>query len=58
MLTYNDRLRLAAETKLSLRTVEKWAKGGQVTQANDQLLLRVASELGLCRENEAIGEES
>lgn len=51
-LSEHDRMRLAVATKLSLGVVHRWVNGGNVTSANDQLLLRSASELGIAIENE------
>jgi hypothetical protein len=45
-------MRLAVETHISLKTVEKWCRGGRVTDANDRALIRAATELGIARANE------
>ena len=50
-MIYQDKLLLASAAKVSLGTVDKWLRGGAVTQANDAALLRAISELGMKREN-------
>jgi hypothetical protein len=47
-----DRIRLASETGFSLATVIKWDKGRAVNDSTDRVLLKVAGELGLKKENE------
>lgn len=51
-MKYQKKLQLAAGAKVSMGTVEKWLKGGAVTEANHEALQRACSELGLERENE------
>lgn len=51
-MTHFDLMRLAIETRISLRTVERWAKGKRVTEGNDQALIRAAEALGLAKANE------
>lgn len=56
-MNHRDRMKVALETGLALQTVTNWDRGKAVTEANDRLLLRVTSELGLGRENEIPPEE-
>jgi len=51
MLTKENRLLLTLETGFSLRTIEKWSQGKQVSESTDRALLKAASELGVAPEN-------
>lgn len=53
-ISAQDKMRLAVETKLSLGTVTRWARGKPTTPANDYLLTKTASELGIDLKNSEV----
>lgn len=49
-------MKLAVGAKVSLKTAEKWLKGGVVTEANNEALLRASAKLGVFRETKSVSE--
>jgi hypothetical protein len=45
MVTKEIRLKLALETGFSLRTIEKWAQGQQVSESTDRALKKASESL-------------
>jgi hypothetical protein len=42
-----DKMRLAIETSISLKTIDKWLKGARVNEANQRALERAVKALGI-----------